>query len=158
MKYLKVIVFCILTLNIYAKDINFDDMMIQANKQNKQVMVFFHMEHCPWCHQMINESLSDINIINTIKKYFIYTDMDVETSGNVMYKGETISKRTFARQFNIYFYPTTLMFKNSEVVEDIKGYRNKNKYINLIKYIGTNSQNEMTLKEFIAELDFEGDD
>ena len=157
MKYFKIALFVILSLNIYAKDINFDDMVQEAKKQNKQVMIFFHMEHCPWCHQMINESLSDINIMKTIKKYFIYTNIDVEISGDVIYKGKAISKRTFARKYNIYFYPTTLMFKNGEVVEDIKGYRNKNKYTNVIKYIGTNSQDTMTLKEFIAELDFMGD-
>jgi thioredoxin-related protein len=158
MKYFKIILFFLLSFNIYAQDINFDDITTLANNQNKQVMVFFHMKHCPWCHQMIDESINDKSIIKIIKKYFIYTSIDIETSGDVLYQGKTISKIDFARKFNIYFYPTTLMFNNKEIVENIKGYRNKNKYTNIIKYIGSHSQYKMTLKEFIAELDFQNDD
>jgi len=151
----KIFLLLILSLNIYAKDINFDELVKLSNEQNKQIMVFFHMEHCPWCHKMIDVSLSDKNVMNTINKYFNYIDLDVETSGDVMYNNELISKHEFAREFNIYFYPTTLMFDDGEIVQNIKGYRNKQKFTNIIRYVGSKSYNDMNLKEFIVDLEFQ---
>jgi thioredoxin-related protein len=153
----KFLLLFILPLYLYANDINFDTIVKQSSKQNKQVMVFFHMEHCPWCHKMIDVSLSKQDVQDTINKYFTYIDVDIETSGNILYKNQTYSKRDFAREFNIYFYPTTLMFDDGIVIKNINGYRNKNKFTNLIKYIGTKSYKDMTIKEFIANEDFNND-
>ena len=156
MKFTKLLFFLVLTINIYANNINFDSLAKQAISQNKQIMVFFHMEHCPWCHKIINESLSDKNIQSTIKKYYMYIDIDVETSGEIIYNNKKLSKKEFANKFNIYLYPTTLMIDNI-VVKNIIGYRNKNKYTSLIKYVGTKSYRSMDIKEFIANEDFNND-
>jgi len=151
----KIFLLLVLVINIYANEINFDELVKQSNKQNKQIMVFFHMEHCPWCHKMIDISLSDKKVMQTINKYFNYVDLDVETNGDVIYNNEVLSKHEFAREFNIYFYPTTLMFDDGEIVQNIKGYRNKQKFTNIIRYVGSKSYNTMNLKEFIIDLEFQ---
>jgi len=157
MKFLNILIVLLFIININAKDIDFDSMIKEANIKNKQVMVFFHMEHCPWCHKMIDISLKDENVINIKKFNFIYIDVDVESSGFIIYKNNKISKRKFARKFNIYFYPSILMFDNGKKVEHIKGYRNKNKFTNIIKYIGSKSYKDIGIKEFIANEDFNSD-
>jgi thioredoxin-related protein len=157
MKILKLLLVLFIWQNLYAKDINFDKMIENANNNNKQIMIFFHMEHCPWCNQMIDLSLSKQDVKDTINQYFVYTDIDVESEGIVLYNNEEYSKIDFAREYNIYYYPTTIMIDNNIIVQNINGYRNKNKFTSQIKYIGTKSYKDMTLKEFIANEDFEND-
>ena len=153
MKFIKIFLILNIVINLHANDINFDELSNSIN-QKKQILVFFHMDHCPWCKKLIKISLSDKEVMNTINKYFIYIDIDIQTSGNIMYEGELISKVEFARKFGIYFYPTVLMFKDGKLIENIKGYRNKQKFTNIVKYIGSKSQDKFTLKEFIVDLEF----
>ena len=155
MKFLKLLVFLVFTINIYANNINFDSLVKQAKSQDKLVMVFFHMEYCPWCHKIINESLSDKNLQKVISKYYIYVDINTQTPGKIIYNKKEYSKNKFANKFNIYVYPTTIMFDNNNIVQNIVGYRNKNKYSSLIKYVGTKSYKNMDIKEFIANEDFD---
>ena len=154
MKKIKLILLILLSLNLYSSDINFDNIIKKSKTQNKQIMVFFHMEHCPWCHKFINESLKDKKIMSLIKQDFIFIDIDVETSGKLIYENKSLEKIDFARKYNIYFYPTTLMFNNMKIVQKVRGYRNKKKFINIIKYVASKSYKSMTLKEFIVDLEF----
>jgi len=155
MKKIKLLLLIFLTLNLYSSDIDFDKIIKQSKEQNKQIMVFFHMKHCPWCHKMIDDSLKDENIMNQIKKDFIYVSIDVENKNKLIYNKKSINKIDFARKYNIHFYPTTLMFDDMIVVQRIRGYRNKQKFENIVKYIATKSNKNMTLKEFIVDLEFE---
>jgi len=154
MKKIKLLLLILLSINLYSSDINFDDIINQSKKQNKQIMVFFHMEHCAWCHKLINESLKDKSIMDNINKNFIFVDIDVETSGNIIFENKTIEKTDFARKYKVWFYPTTLMFNDMRLVQRIRGYRNKPKFINIINYVASKSYETMTLKEYIVDLEF----
>jgi len=154
MKKIKLLLLILLSINLYSSDINFDDIIKQSKKQDKQIMVFFHMEHCGWCHKMIDDSLSDKSIKKIIKDKFIFVDIDVETSGNIIFENKSIEKIDFARKYKVWFYPTTLVFENMELIQRVRGYRNKVKFLNIVKYLSSKSYKNMTLKEFIVNLEF----
>jgi thioredoxin-related protein len=46
------------------------------------------------------------------------------------------------------------MFDNGKKIYSIKGYRNKNKFTNLIKYVGTKSYKEIDIYNFITNQEF----
>ena len=154
MKKIKLLLLILLSINLYSSDINFDDIIKQSKKQDKQIMIFFHMEHCGWCHKMIDDSLSDKSIAKIIKDKFIFVDIDVETSGNIIFENKSIEKIDFARKYKVWFYPTTLVFENMELIQRVRGYRNKVKFLNIVKYLSSKSYKNMTLKEFIVNLEF----
>jgi len=155
MQKIKLLLLILLSLNLYSSDINFDDIILKSKKQNKQIMVFFHMEHCGWCHKMINDSLSDKTIKKIIKDKFIFVDIDVETSGNVIYQNKSIEKIDFARKYKVWFYPTTLIFEDMELIQRVRGYRNKTKFLNIVLYLSSKSYKTMTLKEYIVNSEFD---
>jgi len=152
---LKLLLLILLSINIYAKDIDFDKIIKVSKEQNKQIMVFFHMEHCGWCHKLIDESLNDKNIKTMINKDFNFISLDVETIGDIIYNNKKIKKLDFARDYEVYFYPTILIFDNNELVVRIKGYRNKDKFKNIINYIAKKAYKTMTLNEFIKNQEFD---
>jgi thioredoxin-related protein len=112
------------------------------------------MEHCGWCHKMINDSLSDKTIAKIIKDKFIFVDIDVETSGNIIFENKAIEKIDFARKYKVWFYPTTIVFEDMKQIQRVRGYRNKIKFLNIVKYLSSKSYRTMTLKEFIVDLEF----
>ena len=154
MKKIKLLLLILLSVNIYASDINFDDIIKQSKKEDKQIMVFFHMEHCGWCHKMIDDSLSDKSIKKIIKDKFIFVDIDVETSGNIIFENKSVDKIDFARKYKVWFYPTTIIFENMKQIQRVRGYRNKTKFLNIVKYLSSKSYKNMTLKEYIIDLEF----
>ena len=154
MKKIKLLLLILLSVNIYASDINFDDIIKQSKKEDKQIMVFFHMEHCGWCHKMIDDSLSDKTIKKIIKDKFIFVDIDVESSGNIIFENKSVEKIDFARKYKVWFYPTTIVFENMIQIQRVRGYRNKTKFLNIVKYLSSKSYKDMTLKEYIVDLEF----
>lgn len=133
----------------YSKIIDMDKIL----NNNKQVMVFFYMQHCPWCHKMMRESLR-VEDIQKINRYFFYIDIDVEDNSKIIYNKQMISKIDFAKKFNIYFYPTTLFFENGKKIYNIKGYQNKVKFRYTTKYIDSKSYKTMDINEFITNENF----
>jgi thioredoxin-related protein len=154
MKIIKLLLLIFLSLNLYSSDINLDNIIKQSKQQNKQIMVFFHMKHCGWCHKMINDTLENESIKKIINDKFVFVDIDVETSGNIIFENKTIDKINFARKYKVWFYPTTLIFENMKIIQRIKGYRNKNKFTNILLFISSNSYKDYTLKEFIINQEF----
>lgn len=156
MNLLKILILIVLfyaTSN--AKVINVDNLVNEAKKQDKQLLIFFHMTYCPACKRMVRESINSQDIIAQIKSDFIYLDMNINHDDNIIYKDFKGSIHKFAKEFNIYFYPSTIFIgKDNEVKYNLKGYRNKEKFSTVIQYISTKSYKKMSLDSFIDEKDF----
>ena len=60
-----------------AKVINVDDIVNQAKKQDKQLLIFFHMTYCGACKKMDRKSINDKEISSQIDRDFIFLDMNI---------------------------------------------------------------------------------
>ena len=152
MKYLKIL-FLFLTFTIYSYassvDININKLTQQANKENKHVLIFFHMTYCPYCEKMIDESFEDKKIKAQLKKDFIVVDVNINDDENIIYNDFKGDKSKFAKELEISFYPTVL-FLDSEnyVAYTLKGYREKDVFKRVLKFIKTKSYEDMDFSEY----------
>jgi len=58
-----------------------------SKKYNKNILVFFYKEHCPYCEEMKKETLSDITIVNLINNNFFPVKIDSRTKDTIYYNG-----------------------------------------------------------------------
>tara|TARA_B100000902_G_C27059353_1_gene788303 strand:+ start:279 stop:776 length:498 start_codon:yes stop_codon:yes gene_type:complete len=58
-----------------------------SKKYNKNILVFFYKENCPYCEEMKKETLSDITIVNLINNNFFPVKIDSRTKDTIYYKG-----------------------------------------------------------------------
>ena len=151
-----IIILTIIHITAYAEVINVDNIIDQAKKQNKQLLVFFHMTYCGACKRMIRDSINNPKIIKQIEKDFIYLDMNINNSKDVIiYKEFKGSVHQFARTFDIYLYPSTIFIgSDCEVKYHLKGYRDTEKFSTVIEYVSTRSYEKMDFDSFIDEKEF----
>ena len=56
-----------------------------SKKYNKNILVFFYKEHCPYCEEMKKETLNDITVINLINNNFFPVKIDSRTKDTITY-------------------------------------------------------------------------
>ena len=58
-----------------------------AEKYNKNILIFFYKEHCPYCEKMKKETLSDNRVIDLINSNFFPVKIDSRTKDTIIYNG-----------------------------------------------------------------------
>ncbi len=157
MKLFKVL-FLLLVINIFSFasseyiDININKLTKQATKENKTVLLFFHMKYCPYCEKMIDESFSNKDIQAQLKKDFTVVDVNINDSETIMFNDFKGSKSKFSKKMDINFYPT-ILFLNSdnEITYTLRGYRDKYIFSKALDYIVTKSYEDMSFPDYIGK-------
>ena len=64
---------------------SYEEALQIAQKQNKQVFLFFHASWCSWCEKMKDETLSDVEVKTALSKYVVY-HVDIQKENNIASK------------------------------------------------------------------------
>lgn len=138
-----------------AELINVDSVVAQAKKENKQVLLFFHMTRCGACKEMIKTSIEDAGIRKQIDRDFLFVDMNINSKDEVIHKSFKGTVHRFAKSLGIDLYPSTIfMDGDNELKYHLVGYRDKDKFSTVIEYVSTKSYKSMDLESFMNEKDF----
>jgi len=149
MKNLKVIfLFIILQTLLFGKVIDINKLEQKANIEHKYILLFFHMDYCPYCEMMIRQNFTPKDLDN-IKSNFVFVDINISDDDTILYQNFKGSKKDFARRYDIYLFPTVIFIKDGEVAYKVRGYRKKEKFSYILKYIKSKSYEDETIGEFI---------
>ncbi len=128
----------------FADDVNLDQLVVEAKKTNKHILVFLHITGCNYCLKMQEWTFDDDKVIEAIKKDFIFVDINVRDEGLVSFDNHKISKLKFAKEIGYPMYPSCLFFdKNGELVYDEVGYRDENKFLETLKMVSSKAYNDI---------------
>lgn len=140
---------CILTAS-YSKDgvVSIDEISKEAKEEKKHIMVFFHMEYCPYCIRLMNNAFNDKKAKKKMENDYIFVDVNIDDKDIISYKKFKGTKKEFSKDLAIGYYPTIVFIdKNNEIVYAMKGYRKTNTFNHILDYI--------TKKEYL-KTDFAG--
>jgi len=125
-----------------AHDVNLDQLVVEAKKTNKHILVYLHITGCVYCVRMQEFTLDDDMVKAAIKKDFIFVDMNVRDEGLVKYDNFEVTKMKFAKEIGYPIYPSCLFFdQNGELVYDGVGYRDEKKFLKELKLVSSKSYN-----------------
>jgi len=128
----------------FANDVNLDQLVVEAKKTNKHILVFLHITGCNYCLKMEEFTFDDEKVELAIKKDFIFVDINVRDDGLVSYDNIKVSKLKFAREIGYPMYPSCLFFdQNGELVYDEVGYRDENKFLETLKLVSSKAYNDI---------------
>jgi len=128
----------------FANDINLDQLVVEATKTNKHILVFLHIPGCNYCLNMQEFTFDDEMVIAAIKKDFIFVDINVRDEGVVIYDNFKVSKLKFAKETGYPMYPSCLFFdQNGELVYDEVGYRDEIKFLKTLKIVSSKSYDDI---------------
>jgi len=132
--------------------INIDELTNKLQKNNKHIIVFFHMNYCPYCIRMEKGTLKDKTIQKMIEKDFIFIDVNTNQKSKIIFENKTYSTKEFANYFDIDFFPTVLFFdKEKDIVYTARGHRKVKKFKKILKFITTKSYENMDFFDYEKE-------
>jgi len=144
--YIKRLILMLLTVvsMTFANDVNLDQLVVEAKKTNKHILVFLHITGCNYCLKMQEWTFDDDMVIATLKKDFIFVDINVRDEGLVSFDGFKVSKLKFAKEIGYPMYPSCLFFdQNGELVYDEVGYRDESKFLETLKMVSSKAYNDI---------------
>ena len=128
----------------FANDVDLDQLVVEAKKTNKHILVFLHITGCNYCLKMQEWTFDDEMVIAALKKDFIFVDINVRDEGLVSFDGFKVSKLKFAKEIAYPMYPSCLFFdQNGELVYDEVGYRDENKFLETLKIVSSKAYNDI---------------
>jgi len=155
MKLFKLIFFILFFLSsLYSKEITIDLNEISQNaaKEFKHTLLFFNMNHCPYCKKMEKFIFKDLNVKSEIENNFFFIDANIDDDDIVIYKKFKDTKKEFAHRLKVNFYPTVFFLdENNQIVYKAKGYTSKEKFINILRYIKSKSYTDKDLDTYLYE-------
>ncbi len=142
-KRLVLVFLTIVSIN-FADDINFNNLVLEAKKTNKHILVFLHITGCHYCIKMEEFTFDNEKVEALIKKDFIFVDINIRDKGIVLFDKFKGNKIKFAKEMGYSMYPSCLFFdQNGELVYDEVGYRDESKFLKTLKEVSAKSYNDI---------------
>lgn len=152
------LLFTITSLNA-EQSVNIDQKLQNAQKEDKQLMVFFHIPYCPYCKRMLDKNFKDEKVLALIKENFILLDLFTADNDEIVFRDFKGSIKEFAKHIGAVAYPATIYLDTKgEVVFRSIGYRNIIEYIPELKYIASKSYKNKEFEEYKLELEMADDE
>ncbi len=129
-----------------------EDDILEAQEAGKRLMLVFHQPGCPYCNYFIERNLAQKDIENTVRDNFdaieinIYGDREVTSVS-----GGEFTEKTFARELNVQFTPTVLMFDaTGGLALRINGYFPPDKFRHALDYVLNENTAAQSFTEYLA--------
>lgn len=91
-----------------------------AKKESKPMFIFISSPTCPLCRKMKEDVFSDPEVIDYIKSNFVPVYVDISRE---------------KPPFNVFSYPTFIIFENNSVVDSWTGYASKKLFLKKLKSV-----------------------
>lgn len=139
--------------------VDIDQLSLQAKKENKHLLLFFHKNGCGFCEKMLYATLNDNAIEDTIDEYFIFVDIGIDDEGSILHHDFSGSKHEYAKSLEIGFYPTVgFVDGNNSIVYGAIGYRDIEIFSLLLQYIYSGEYIVMEWEDFTSKVEFESEE
>ena len=80
----KILILSILTISLFGAELewaeDYEEGLVQAKKENKDLYIFISSTSCPWCAKFEREVLTDAKVIQSLKKR-LYISASYERDG-----------------------------------------------------------------------------
>ncbi|RLA07586.1 MAG: hypothetical protein DRQ51_05600 [Gammaproteobacteria bacterium] len=119
----------------------------EAKEEGKKIMLFFHLNNCPYCKAMLDENFFKGSNKKTIQDNFSVIQINIKGDRQIsLNKNDEISEQQLATQLKVLYTPTVLfMDQNGKVIFRMNGYRDPTAFANLLDYVITDNYQKMSL-------------
>ncbi len=125
----------------------------EAEHDGKQLLLFMHLENCPYCKKVLDENFRQGEHKAYIQQHFEVVDINIR-GGREVYWGEGIryNEKELAQAMNVVATPT-LVFMNGDakVIYKVNGYRAPQALMYTLRYVQERQYQEMSLNDYIEQ-------
>lgn len=125
----------------------------EAGEAGKHLMLYMHIENCPYCKRMLDENFFAGTNKKFIQKHFDVIDINIRGSRSVEWgSGVIYNEKELAKELKVYATPA-ILFVNAkgQVVYRTNGYRSPERLRNVLHYVSERQYGKMKLSNYVAQ-------
>jgi thioredoxin-related protein len=125
----------------------------EASEAGKHLLLFMHLENCPYCKRMLEENFTEGANKDFIQKHFDVIDINIRGSRSVAWDAESMySELTLARELSVYATPTMLFLNGKgHIVYRTNGYRTPEAVRNVMNYVNDRQYGKIPFAQYVEQ-------
>jgi len=135
--------------------LHFRDDVEEARQQGRHVMVFLHLDQCPYCARMLQENFVSGETRDFVQKHFDVIGINIRGGAEVLWiDGATYSERALAGQLKAFATPTIVFLDlDGNKLLQLTGYRDPRALRHALEYVQSKSYRSQTFTAYLAARD-----
>lgn len=105
--------------------LHFQDDVAEARRQGRHVLVFLHLDECPYCERMLRESFEHGETRDFMEKHFDVIGVNIRGDAETVWiDGATYTERALTRHLKVFATPTVVFLDlDGKKLLQLDGYR-----------------------------------
>ena len=122
-----------------------------ALDENKTVMLYFHLDGCPYCDAMLTQNFKQGSNLDFIKKHFSVIAVNIKGAREItLSESETKTEQALSNMLEVKYTPTIVFLgEDGKQAFRTNGYRNIAAFRQVLEYVASKSYKDTTLSNYI---------
>ncbi len=135
--------------------LSFKEDVAEARAQGKHLMLFLHLEECPYCVKMLKENFVDGDRRDRIQKHFDVIGVDIRGARELVWvDGSSYTEQSLAAHLKVNATPAMVFFDlDGNKVLQLNGYREPRAFGQALDYVQTQRYRHESLAAYLARQD-----
>ncbi len=124
----------------------------EAGDGDKKVLLFFHLDGCPYCDAMLKQNFKSGENQAYIKDNFSVIAVNIKGGREItMPNGEAMTEKELAQMLKVQYTPTIVFLdKQGKRIFRTNGYRNPALFGHTLEYVAKGHSKSQSLNQFVA--------
>jgi thioredoxin-related protein len=125
----------------------------EATSHGKQLLLFFHLDECPYCARALDENFREGSTKEWIEKNFDVIELNIRGGRPVTWlDGKSYTEVMLRNMLGIYATPTMLFIgSEGDIVLRLDGFRKRQTFRYVIDFVVQKAYHSMSLSDYIAK-------
>ena len=125
--------------------------VVEAEQANKHVMLFFHLENCPYCAQMLEDGFNKEPLKSYIQTHFDVIAINIRGDREIaLTADQSLLEKELAKELKIQYTPTILFLDHeNKPIQRLNGYRAPEKFEPILKFVVDKAYQTQTLTDYL---------
>ncbi|NNJ92665.1 MAG: thioredoxin fold domain-containing protein [Gammaproteobacteria bacterium] len=127
--------------------------VMEASDEGKHVMLFMHLNGCPYCYKMVEENIKNAPYTDFIKQNFDVISLNIRGDREVALNEEvSLTEKELAERFKVMYTPTIVFLSpDNKVVARINGYRSVPDFKLVLNYVEEKAYEKQRLTQYVND-------
>lgn len=125
----------------------------EAKANNKHVILFMHLDGCPYCSRMLDENFRQGQRQQFLQQNFDVIDINIRGDREIIWDEQTrYLEKTLARELNVRYTPTIVFLnQKGQRVLQLNGYRDPVTFQHVLNYVKDKHYMTVKLADYIKQ-------
>lgn len=123
----------------------------EAAEANKHVILFMHLNACPYCYKMTEENFKHAPYTEFIKQNFDVIAINIKGDREIAFSEETsLTEKELAVRLNVMYTPTIVFLnQQNKMVARVNGYRSVPDFKHVLDYVQEKAYLNISLSKYV---------